>query len=104
MRSKQLAVLIALLLVALAASADDLERRLSDQYRYHVLGLRAPVAENGQDFDSAGNPLNSSTPPWMLHSGLLFVQSVRLNKDMMELKGDPVISANRAQPQAFVRP
>lgn len=73
-------------------SRSQLEDRLIHQYGKRVVALRVPVAENGQDFGADGTPTTDERPgSWLLYSGLLYVQHLKLKDDELDVTGPAVI-------------
>lgn len=96
MTLKRIAVLLALALTpSVRAAADQLADQLINDYQHQTLALRFPIGEQGQEFDADGKPLGTARGgSWMLYSGLIFIEKVKLKADRIDLEGDCLIYPN----------
>src|ERR1700686_2634956 len=95
---KSVPILLLALSLAQAAPAfgADLERTLKNQYEKHVLGLRNPIQQTHQEFDSNGKPLYQiSQERWTVYGGL-YVRKLSLRSDRLRVEGPWVaLGANK---------
>jgi TonB family protein len=79
--------LLLLLAAASSAFAADLKDALNQQYKKHILALRAPfVSGTGQKFDSSGNPLSQPGGKWLLYGGI-YVEKISVSAKKLEVQG-----------------
>jgi TonB family protein len=83
--------LIVLLMLTLAqvtpAFADELEKTLKSQYEKHVLGLRNPLQQTHQEFDSNGKLLTPGSPAsWTAYGGI-YIRKLSLGPDKLQMEG-----------------
>lgn len=101
MKKKIVYVLCGLLLVVLAASAEENAQKTLDKI---LLGrpvqLRIPCGDANLQYDRQGKLLNSSQPsPWTV-DGVFMVDKISLAKDKLEIKGNRVLVALKLGPNA----
>ena len=99
---KRIIVLLSLCLPSVLAAANDLESQIVKRYQNQVLALRDSIPEEGQDFDSAGEPLKTSSgSAWMLYSGLMYVKKVTIKADRLNVEGDSFMYLNASHSAGF---
>jgi len=100
MNMKLIIVLLSLCLPSVLAAANDLDNQIIKRYQNQVLALRDSIPEDGQDFDSAGKPMNPGSE-WLLYSGLLYVNKVTIKADSLNLEGTSLIYFNAKHESGF---
>jgi TonB family protein len=83
-------LLICFFFVHLAARAESIKDALNHKYKKQVLALRSPFTQGTQKFDSQGQPMEAPPQgPWLLYGGI-YIQSVSLSLDTIQLEGPRV--------------
>jgi TonB family protein len=102
MNLKLIIIALSVCLPSVLATANELETQITKQYQNHILALRDSIPEEGQDFDSDGKPMKTSSgSPWMLYSGLLYVNKVTIKADSLNLEGTSLIYFNANHSSGF---
>jgi TonB family protein len=80
-----------------AARAESLSDGLNQDYQNHILGVRYPIHDGDQQFDSDGHPVNAGAArEWEIYGGIL-IDTVSLKNDQLRVKGMRVAPSNRVE-------
>jgi TonB family protein len=93
MKSLKASISLVALCLALPAApkADDFAESLSHAYQNHVFGVRHPIHAGIQEFDDAGHPVNTGSPPaWEIYGGV-FIDKLQIQKDRLQIEGYRVL-------------